>query len=87
MNTDNLVEMANRIGEFFAAYPEPAQSEREIAEHLQKFWEPRMRRALLAHLDLHRGEGLAPLVLAAIEHHREMLKPLERGRVTPPLAG
>jgi formate dehydrogenase subunit delta len=49
-STDNLVHMANRIGEFFAAMPDAEEASREIAEHLHKFWEPRMRRELLAHL-------------------------------------
>jgi formate dehydrogenase subunit delta len=75
MNIDNLIDMANRIGEFFAAYPDPVESEREIAEHLRRFWEPRMRRALLAHVDAQQGIGLAPLVLAAVRSHRDMLTP------------
>lgn len=74
MQHDKLVHMANRIGEFFAAMPEHDEAVDDIASHLQKFWEPRMRRGLLAHLD-EGGEGLLPLVREAIERHRAELAP------------
>ena len=74
MQHDNLVHMANRIGEFFAAMPEHDEAVDDIASHLQKFWEPRMRRGLLAHLD-EGGQGLLPLVREAIERHRLELTP------------
>jgi formate dehydrogenase subunit delta len=75
MNVDNLISMANRISEFFAAYPDQVQAEQDIAEHLKKFWEPRMRRALLAHVDETGGVGLEPLALAALRTHRDLLTP------------
>ena len=75
MNVDNLVNMANRIGEFFSAYPDQVQAEHDVAEHLKKFWEPRMRRALLAHVDATGGTGIEPLVLAALHTHRALLTP------------
>jgi formate dehydrogenase subunit delta len=37
-----------------------------IATHIRKFWEPRMRNAILAHLDAG-GAGLDPKVRVAIE--------------------
>ncbi len=75
MNIDNLIGMANRIGQFFAAYPDADQAQHDIADHLKKFWEPRMRRALLLHVDAHDGAGLDPLVLAAVRAHRSLLTP------------
>jgi len=36
-----------------------------VAEHNQKFWDPRMRRAIFAHLDAG-GAGLDPSVRDAI---------------------
>ena len=51
MDADNLVRMANRIGEFFLSMPDTEEATHEIAQHLRKFWEPRMRRELLAHVD------------------------------------
>ena len=66
MNIDNLIRMVNRIGAFFEAMPDRPQALADIAQHIQRFWEPRMRRQLLAHVDEHQGEGIDPLVLAAL---------------------
>lgn len=60
-----IVERANRIARFFAAYPEE-EAVAGIADHLRKFWDPRMRAQLLAHLAAG-GEGLHPLARAAAE--------------------
>jgi len=64
MSPDKLVYMANQIGKFFASQGE-AQAVAGIASHLQKFWDPRMRRAISAHLDAG-GAGLDPLVKRAV---------------------
>jgi len=65
MSPDKLVYMANQIGKFFASQGE-AQAIAGIANHLQKFWDPRMRLAIGAHLDAG-GAGLDPLVKRAVE--------------------
>ena len=65
MNVDNLVRMANQIGAFFEAMPDREQAITDTALHLRRFWEPRMRQQLLAHVDAHGGTGLDPLVLEA----------------------
>lgn len=70
MKIDNLVTMANQIGTFFASYPDRAEACAEIANHLQRFWAPRMRGELYAHIDAQDGAGLAPIVLAAIAAQR-----------------
>lgn len=75
MHIDNLVHMANRIGEFFQAMPDRAEARREIAQHLRKFWEPRMRRALLEHLDAADSAGLLEIVRDAVREHRDSLMP------------
>ena len=43
MDIPHLVKMANQIGEFFSAYPDAELARQEIAGHLQRFWDPRMR--------------------------------------------
>lgn len=70
MNIDNLVTMANQIGTFFASYPDQEEASTEIANHLQRFWAPRMRSQLYAHIDTEDGVGLAPIVLSSIAAHR-----------------
>jgi len=66
MRVDNLIRMVNRIGAFFEAMPDRSQATLDIAQHIQRFWEPRMRRQLLAHVEERDGEGIDPLVLAAL---------------------
>jgi formate dehydrogenase subunit delta len=62
---DKLVYMANRIGMFFKAQDTDTASAK-IAEHITKFWDPRMRDAILAHLEAG-GAGLDPATRGAIE--------------------
>ncbi len=66
MDIDNLVHMANRIAEFFEAMPDHDEARDGIAQHLQRYWEPRMRQELIAHVHTNRGTGLRPLVLEAV---------------------
>lgn len=66
MSLERLVYMANQIGKFFAHMKEP-DAVAAIADHLAKFWDPRMRQQILAHLAASGGEGLDPLVLAAVK--------------------
>ena len=50
MSTDDkLVMMANQIGKFFVPQ-RGADPVAAIADHLQKFWDPRMRAAIVAHV-------------------------------------
>ncbi len=65
MAADKLVMMANQIGAFFVSQG-AGQAPAEIAAHLRKFWEPRMRAAITAHLRAG-GEGLKPEVRLAVE--------------------
>ena len=66
MKTQRLVEMANDIGAFFAAESDREQAVAGVVGHLQKFWDPRMRRAIVAHLG-NGGDGLDELARSAIE--------------------
>jgi formate dehydrogenase subunit delta len=58
--TEKLIRMANQIGTFFLSQPKNTQIE-GIATHINKFWEPRMRLQLFAHID-NGGDGLLPIV-------------------------
>ncbi|SME96740.1 formate dehydrogenase subunit delta [Xaviernesmea oryzae] len=60
---DKLVRMANQIATFFMSQPENVRAE-GVATHINKFWEPRMRRQFFEHLD-RGGAGLMPLVIEA----------------------
>jgi formate dehydrogenase subunit delta len=65
MSPDKLVYMANQIGMFFRSQSDDAAA-KGTAEHIKKFWDPRMREAIFAHLDAG-GAGLDPPVRQAIE--------------------
>jgi formate dehydrogenase subunit delta len=64
MSPDKLVYMANQIGKFFASQG-PQQAVAGTADHIRKFWDPRMRAAIFAHLETG-GAGLDPVVREAI---------------------
>ena len=68
MSRERLIYMANQIGKFFASQGEK-NAVYEIADHLKKFWDPRMRDDILTHLDAG-GSGLDPLVLKAVQELR-----------------
>jgi len=65
MNTDNLVKMVNEIAAFFAGESTPEQAPRDVAAHLRRFWEPRMRRAIVEHYR-RGGVGLSDLARGAV---------------------
>ncbi len=66
MNTQRLVAMANDIAAFFAADPDPAAAAEQVATHLKKFWEPRMRAEIRRHADAG-GAGLSALALQGVK--------------------
>jgi formate dehydrogenase subunit delta len=65
VSPEKLVYMANQIGRFFASQG-CSKAAANIAEHIAKFWDPRMRAAIITHLDAG-GAGLDPAVRAAVE--------------------
>ena len=76
MNTEHLIEMANQIGDFFASMPDREEALASIADHIRRFWEPRMRRAILASLDdPAASEAMSPIVREALTRSREALEP------------
>ena len=70
MNDEHLIQMANSIGDFFAAMPDADEARSDLAAHIQRFWEPRMRRGIFGHIDRTGGAGLKPIVLEALQEHR-----------------
>jgi len=64
MDVHHLAKMANQIGSFFEAYPDREFAVNEIAAHLRKFWEPRMRDTMFKGLESVKAE-LHPAVYEA----------------------
>jgi formate dehydrogenase subunit delta len=69
MTLDKLVYMANQIGTFFASQGQE-QAAAGTADHIKKFWDPRMRAAIFAHVDAG-GQGLDPSARRAVELLKE----------------
>ena len=65
MTLDKLVYMANQIGKFFVSQGQE-HAAAGTADHIQKFWDPRMRAIIFAHLAAG-GAGLDPVARAALE--------------------
>jgi formate dehydrogenase subunit delta len=66
---NKLVYMANQIGKFFQNEGEES-AVKNIAIHIKKFWDPRMLKAIYAHLEAG-GAGLDPFPLKALEQLRQ----------------
>jgi formate dehydrogenase subunit delta len=66
---ERLITMANQIGDFFAPYP-PERAREGLRNHLRTYWDPRMRDALLAHIDAG-GDGLDARVIEGAQLLRE----------------
>lgn len=57
--------MANDIAAFFDAEPDKAVAAEGVRFHIARFWEARMRRAIIAHVE-GGGAGLTPTAAAAV---------------------
>lgn len=55
MKEETMLMMARQITQFFQAYPHE-QAVAGVADHIAKFWEPRMRRMLLDYTETHGPE-------------------------------
>jgi formate dehydrogenase subunit delta len=77
MDPARLVYLANQIAKFFHAQGEAA-AQAGVEDHLRKFWDPRMRREIVAHLDAG-GAGLLPAARAAVARLAE-----GQGGASPP---
>ena len=68
MNIDLLIKMTNEIGEFFAGVEanDPQAAARDVANHLRRYWEPRMRAQMLKYYEERQGAGLSELAKNAV---------------------
>ena len=68
MNIDLLIKMANEIGDFFSGVEVNDQeaAARDVANHLRRYWEPRMRAQMLKYYEERNGAGLSELAKRAV---------------------
>jgi formate dehydrogenase subunit delta len=69
MEPRDIIRMTNQIAGFFKAYGHD-QALKEIANHINSFWDPRMRIHLFAYL-AKGGAGIDPLVIEAAANIRK----------------
>jgi formate dehydrogenase subunit delta len=74
VDVHHLVGMANDIGGFFATMPDHEEAVTAMALHLRNFWEPRMRREIIAHAN-NGGADLIPIAREAIARLDSERKP------------
>ena len=58
------IDMANQMSDYFRTLPE-AEGVPGAVDHIMKFWTPKMRAGIVAHLDAG-GAGLEPFAMQAV---------------------
>jgi formate dehydrogenase subunit delta len=67
MDIHHLVTMANQIADFFrTSNPDRAGAVSATVQHLRNFWDPRMRREIVAHRAGNGGEDLNEVARDAV---------------------
>ena len=66
MHIERLVTMANDIAAFFHSAVDQDEAAQNIALHLRRYWDPRMRKQITAHC-LDGGAGLSQLALQGVQ--------------------
>lgn len=86
MELKDMIRMANQIADFNRPYPR-ANAVKEIADHINRFWEPRMRKDFFAHM-AKGGEGFDALVReAAAQVRKPRRAPHDEAHPVDPLSG
>jgi formate dehydrogenase subunit delta len=65
MHIEQLVTMANDIAAFFHGASDPDVAGRDVANHLRRNWDPRMRKQIIEYCSAG-GTGLSDLARAGV---------------------
>jgi formate dehydrogenase subunit delta len=66
MNIDLLIKMANQITDFWESEAGHDVAVKEVATHLRRYWEPRMRAQMITYYQERQGSGLNDIAKAAV---------------------
>jgi formate dehydrogenase subunit delta len=80
VNPEHLAAMVNDIANFFAAETDREAAVSGVSGHLKKFWDPRMRRQIVAYFREHRGGELSELARAGVARLAELDAATEQAR-------
>ena len=67
MNIDLLIKMTNEITSFWQGEVGEAAASSEVATHLKRYWEPRMRAQMITYYEERHGAGLSDVALRAVQ--------------------
>lgn len=74
MNVERLVAMVNDIADYFGVESDRTAAADGVAQHLKRYWDPRMRRQIVEHLT-DGGAGLSPLAAEGVRRLGELDAP------------
>jgi formate dehydrogenase subunit delta len=66
MNIDLLIKMANEIGSFWEGEVGADKAASDVATHLERYWEPRMRAQIITYVEQRQGAGLSAIAKGAV---------------------
>jgi formate dehydrogenase subunit delta len=66
MNIDLLIKMANQITSFWEGEAGEEVAATEVATHLRRYWEPRMRAQIITYNEDRQGSGLNDVAKKAV---------------------
>jgi len=66
MNIDLLIKMANEIGSFWEGEVGADKAANDVATHIKRYWEPRMRAQMITYLEQRQGAGLSDVARGAV---------------------
>jgi formate dehydrogenase subunit delta len=67
MNIDHMIKMANEISSFWQGEVGGDAAPNEVATHLKRYWEPRMRAQMITYYEERHGAGLSDVALKAVQ--------------------
>ena len=73
MNIDHLIKMANEITAFWEG-ESPETAANDVATHLRRYWEPRMRAQMITYYEERQGSGLNDVAKQAVALLAEQAK-------------
>ena len=86
MNIDQLIKMANEIGCFWEGET-GAQAANDVATHLRRYWEPRMRAQIISYYEQRQGAGLSDIARQAVAILAEAKATAQPGSTGAPAHG
>jgi formate dehydrogenase subunit delta len=67
LNIDHMIKMTNEISSFWQGEVGEAAAANEVATHLKRYWEPRMRAQMITYYRERHGAGLSDVALKAVQ--------------------